>query len=375
MPRPPSDPRGAPTRCGHSRRRPDSTRWAAGSSPVNVPRAGAGQLPPSYLYAHYFPFTQSPSAIGVIGLVTSAGTKLAAFGIVDGAGQAHTVGVPFDWLVGLAYYLFAAQLSPTSFGGWVYDQTAASWTFIGQVDLPAAIGKIAPATITQTIWFGPTGGTCRGSPGPRPTSTRPRATPAGPPPRRPGPTPWSRRHGQLPVGDHDGASAVGPRPPGHRPAVTARNRARTNHQADSSRGRMENMGRTAGWRTCLVRGRGPGCISRRRGCRRPGGEGGGRDLSLLAAHDSRRAPRRQRQRTGADHGHVANAHPANRVEVVKLDTRTPRGPRFLSPRARPDRPEPGRDDPLRRLLSGTHDIIRLRHVAPRTRNPALRRRL
>ena len=96
----------------------------------------------------------------MIGLVTSAGARLAAFGIVDGSGQAHSVGVPFDWQAGRAYYLFAAQLSPTSFGGWVYDHTAATWTFIGQVDLPAAIGKIAPSTITQTIWFGPTGGTC-----------------------------------------------------------------------------------------------------------------------------------------------------------------------------------------------------------------------
>ena len=128
--------------------------------PANVPAAASGQLPPSYLYAHYFNFTQSPSALGVIGLVTSAGTKLAAFGIVDGAGQPHSVGLPFEWGANHAYYLFAAQLSPNSFGGWVYDNNAGAWTFLGQVDLPAPLGKISPATVTQVIWFGPTGATC-----------------------------------------------------------------------------------------------------------------------------------------------------------------------------------------------------------------------
>ncbi|MEA2828554.1 MAG: hypothetical protein QOG43_2993 [Actinomycetota bacterium] len=128
--------------------------------PANVPVAAGGQLPPSYLYAHYFNFTQSPSALGVVGLVTSAGTKLAAFGIVDGGGNSHSVGLPFDWLAGRAYYLFVAQLNPTAFGGWVYDYTAASWTFVGQVNLPVPLGRISPATVTQVIWFGPAGATC-----------------------------------------------------------------------------------------------------------------------------------------------------------------------------------------------------------------------
>ena len=128
--------------------------------PANVPAAGSGQLPPSYLYAHYFNFTQSSAALGVIGLVTSGGTKLVAFGIVDGAGTPHSVGLAFDWAANHAYYLFVAQLNPSAFGGWVYDNTAGAWTFIGQVDLPVPLGKIAPATVTQVIWFGPTGSTC-----------------------------------------------------------------------------------------------------------------------------------------------------------------------------------------------------------------------
>ena len=128
--------------------------------PTNVPVAASGQLPPSYLYAHYFNFTQSPSALGVIGLVTSGGTKLVAFGIVDGAGTPHSVGLAFDWVANHAYYLFVAQLNPSSFGGWVYDDTAGAWTFLGQIDLPVPLGKIAPATVTQVIWFGPSGSTC-----------------------------------------------------------------------------------------------------------------------------------------------------------------------------------------------------------------------
>jgi YVTN family beta-propeller protein len=129
--------------------------------PANVPAAASGQLPPSYLYAHYFNFTQSPSALGVIGLVTSAGTKLAAFGVVDGAGKPHSVGLPFEWVANHAYYLFVAQLGPSTFGGWVYDNDAGAWTYLGGVDLPAPLGKIAPATVTQVIWFGATGATCR----------------------------------------------------------------------------------------------------------------------------------------------------------------------------------------------------------------------
>lgn len=132
--------------------------------PVNVPVAAAGQLSPSYLYAHYFSFTQSGSALGVIGLVATGGTKLAGFGIVDEAGAAHSVGLPFDWVAGRAYYLFVAQLSPTVFGGWVYDYTAAAWTFVGQVSLPAALGKIASATLTEAVWFGPASGTCSAFP-------------------------------------------------------------------------------------------------------------------------------------------------------------------------------------------------------------------
>ena len=70
------------------------------------------------------------------------------------------MGLAFDWAANHAYYLFVAQLNPSSFGGWVYDDTAGAWTFIGQVDLPVPLGKIAPATVTQVIWFGPTGATC-----------------------------------------------------------------------------------------------------------------------------------------------------------------------------------------------------------------------
>jgi hypothetical protein len=130
----------------------------------NVPTAGPGQLAPTYFYAHYFNLTQSPTALGMIGLVTSAGTKLAAFGIVDGSGTPHSVGLPFDWVAGQAYFLFVVQLNPTTFAGYVYDNTAAAWTVLGQVVLPTASGKIAPATLTEAIWFGPKGATCSAYP-------------------------------------------------------------------------------------------------------------------------------------------------------------------------------------------------------------------
>jgi YVTN family beta-propeller protein len=127
--------------------------------PGSVPTAAAGQLPPSYLLAHYFGFTQSPAALGVVGLVTAAGSRLAAFSVVDAGGTAHTVGVPFPWEAGGAYYLVVVQLGPNSYGGWVYDNTAAAWTFIGQVEV-SSLGQIAPATVTTAIWFGPAGASC-----------------------------------------------------------------------------------------------------------------------------------------------------------------------------------------------------------------------
>jgi hypothetical protein len=132
--------------------------------PGNDPSAAVGQLPPTYLYSHWFGFTQSSTAVGVVGLVTHAGTKLAVLGISDTDGTAHSVGVPFDWVAGRFYYLLAAQLGPSSFGGWVYDHTTEELVYLGQIDLPSAVGKISPTSITAAAWYGSLGASCSAYP-------------------------------------------------------------------------------------------------------------------------------------------------------------------------------------------------------------------
>jgi len=128
--------------------------------PGNDPAAASGQLTPTYFYGHYFGFTESPSALGVSGLVTHEGGKHALLSVVDAGGTAHSVGIRYDWVPSHAYYLFVAQLGPTSFAAWVYDHGAATWTPIGGVDLPGPLGKISPTTVATAFWFGPPGGAC-----------------------------------------------------------------------------------------------------------------------------------------------------------------------------------------------------------------------
>ncbi|HEX7276251.1 MAG TPA: hypothetical protein VF244_02660, partial [Acidimicrobiales bacterium] len=129
--------------------------------PGNDPVARPGQLPPRYLHASYVTipaFTGGP-ALGVTGLVTQPEGKFAVLGIVDPEGVARSVGVRFDWRAGRAYYLLTVKTGPASFAASVYDNTAATWTYLGQVDLPAPVGRMFPPH-SRTVWFGPLGRTC-----------------------------------------------------------------------------------------------------------------------------------------------------------------------------------------------------------------------
>ncbi len=127
--------------------------------PVNEPAATDGQLPPAWFYAHYFGF-ESGGASAQVGLVTKPDGKFAVFSVFEANGTAHNAVIAFDWTAGRFYFPFVFQVSPGTWGAWVYDDAAGTWTPIGALTLPAAWGKLAPASITAVTWLGPTAGAC-----------------------------------------------------------------------------------------------------------------------------------------------------------------------------------------------------------------------
>jgi hypothetical protein len=131
---------------------------------LTEPTAGTGQLPPAYLFGHYFGFVNGGGALGVIGLAAGPTGKTAVLAVVAADGTPHISAVPFDWTAGALYYPLVYQTGPGSWGGWVLDYSANTWTHIGVLALPPAWGKLAPATVTAAPWFGRTAGTCAAFP-------------------------------------------------------------------------------------------------------------------------------------------------------------------------------------------------------------------
>ena len=127
------------------------------------PVAKAGQLAPSYLYGHYFGF-ENTTASGVVALVVVPGGRSAVFSLVGADGVPHAVGVPFDWRAGRYYFSLVHQLVPGTWGAWVYDYSAASWSYVGQLSLSGAVGRLSPTSTTAVTWFGPTARACSAYP-------------------------------------------------------------------------------------------------------------------------------------------------------------------------------------------------------------------
>jgi hypothetical protein len=125
----------------------------------NDPTPGGGQLPASYLYASVFNFTGSPTP-GVVALTTGPSGKYAAFAVLDNAVPLRFAVVPFDWQAGRFYYLLVYQLAPGTWGGWVVDYSAGTWTPIGVLNVPSSWGKLTPNASTMAAWSGPTAATC-----------------------------------------------------------------------------------------------------------------------------------------------------------------------------------------------------------------------
>jgi len=135
------------------------------------PVAGAGQSPPHYAYFLDFTITDSFFlAGGRISLDVVGDQKFATLAVDDtgpGGGQRHQVQVPFPWKGNSFYFLWANRLADGVWGGWVYDNTAATWTYIGNVPGLATSGpaaRMAQYAQTGVAWTGPDLATCAAYP-------------------------------------------------------------------------------------------------------------------------------------------------------------------------------------------------------------------
>ncbi|MDQ4089319.1 MAG: NHL repeat-containing protein [Actinomycetota bacterium] len=131
--------------------------------PLNEPAARAGQLPPSYLYAHAFSFAAS-TATGVVGLSTGPAGKFALFSVKGPDAKSYDAVIPFTWKAGQFYFPLVQQVRPGVWVALVYDYSAAKWIPIGQLTLPSAWGKLAPTTVTIAAWAGGTATNCASYP-------------------------------------------------------------------------------------------------------------------------------------------------------------------------------------------------------------------
>ncbi len=128
--------------------------------PTNDGIPALGQVLPAYLFSHHFGFVDGGGALGQVGLTAGPTGRIAVFSVVEPGGTEHVAAIPFDWSVGHYYFPMVYQLGPGSWGAWVWDESAATWTEIGVLALPSGWGKLAPASITSVSWFGPAAGDC-----------------------------------------------------------------------------------------------------------------------------------------------------------------------------------------------------------------------
>ena len=127
--------------------------------PMTAPFAIRGSIPWSYAYNQYFGFVAG-GAVGQVGLFSDPNGPYAVFSVVASDGTEHNLSVPFAWRQQRFYFPFVTNLGPGSWGAWVYDDSAATWTSIGTLTLPAAWGKLAPASVTGAPWIGALAGSC-----------------------------------------------------------------------------------------------------------------------------------------------------------------------------------------------------------------------
>jgi hypothetical protein len=130
------------------------------------PAAGPGQSEPNYSYFLDFSLNLVSSfqiSWGSISLDVVGRQKFATLTItespLDGS-RAHRVQVPFAWKGNSFYFLWVNRLADGLFGGWVYDVTEATWTYIGAVLVPTHLTHVDSTPQTGVEWTGPNLETC-----------------------------------------------------------------------------------------------------------------------------------------------------------------------------------------------------------------------
>ena len=119
---------------------------------VAPPMPGAAQGSPMG-YEYNLSFRLEDNSLGILVLGHKDGRAVAGFAIVP-----HTLTVaapaPFEWAYGRIYYLLTYRLSPTQWGAWIYDWSAASWSVIAVLTVPATAGRMLPTSTTSVDYQG-----------------------------------------------------------------------------------------------------------------------------------------------------------------------------------------------------------------------------
>jgi hypothetical protein len=138
-----------------------------------IPPAGPVQQPTTgYVYGLGF---SSSGGRGTLGLSRDGQGGIAGIQLVPpSGGDPAPVTVRYDWSPGKFYFLLAYHLEGDAWAGWVLDNAASAWTFVGTVQAPAGSGLLAPTSVTtvggaesQTrpafsqVALGAASGTCR----------------------------------------------------------------------------------------------------------------------------------------------------------------------------------------------------------------------
>ncbi|MGH9023008.1 MAG: hypothetical protein ACRDV9_07905, partial [Acidimicrobiia bacterium] len=114
-------------------------------------------------YSHVFGFSES-SSLGVAALVADPAGRFAMFSAIGADGTKYGLVAPFHWEGNRVYFTYVYRLSPGTWGMWIYDQAAGTWTLVGVLDLPAGWGKLAATSVTGVDWYGPNAPTCSAYP-------------------------------------------------------------------------------------------------------------------------------------------------------------------------------------------------------------------
>jgi len=98
-------------------------------------------------YEYLLSFAYPGLHVGFIGLATRPEGRFVGLVLATDP-STPAVTVPFDWQPGRFYYLLVYHLGGDTWGGWVYDYGAGTWTFVGQVVAPPGWGLITPSSRT-----------------------------------------------------------------------------------------------------------------------------------------------------------------------------------------------------------------------------------